>query len=139
MPMISTKYLTANHLTQRGPQHVARENHRLYMSTLCRVYMREICIYWLTWTLENTEDVIINGQPRDNGNTCHIRRRKTKHKTKCVGHHNAQANTNKVNKTLALIQITGDKDVQSIVCMRQSSHTSQHRYQNVKTHNRKPQ
>jgi hypothetical protein len=87
----------------------------LYISALCRVYTSEICIYWLTWTLENTEDAIINGQSRDNDNTCHIRRRKTKHKAKCVGHHNAQANTNNVNKTLALLQITEDKDVQRIV------------------------
>jgi len=30
--------------------------------------------------------------------------------TICVGHHYAQINTNNVNKTCALFQITGDKD-----------------------------
>jgi len=40
------------------------------------------------------------------------RRRKTKqkHNTICVGHHYTQTNTNNMNKTLALLQITGGKD-----------------------------
>jgi hypothetical protein len=29
--------------------------------------------------------------------------------TQCVGHHNAQTNTNNVNKTWALLQTTGGK------------------------------
>jgi saccharopine dehydrogenase-like NADP-dependent oxidoreductase len=33
-----------------------------------------------------------------------------KTKTICVGHHYAQTNTNSVNKTCALLQITGGKD-----------------------------
>ena len=33
-----------------------------------------------------------------------------KTKTICVGHHYAQTNTNNVNKTCALLQITGGKD-----------------------------
>jgi hypothetical protein len=32
-----------------------------------------------------------------------------KHNTTCVGHHYAQANTNNVNKTLTLLQTTGDR------------------------------
>jgi hypothetical protein len=34
-----------------------------------------------------------------------------KHNKICVGHHYAQTNTDKVNKTLALLQTTGGKDV----------------------------
>jgi len=40
-----------------------------------------------------------------------------KHNTICVGHHYAQANTNNVNKTCALLQITGGKDEPNIVFM----------------------
>ena len=53
----------------------------------------------------------------------------------CVAHHYPQANTNNVNKTCALLQTTGDKDEQTIVCMRKSQHGTQ----NVKTHNRRTQ
>ena len=37
-----------------------------------------------------------------------------KHNTICVGHHYTQANTNNVNKTSALLQITGGKDEPNI-------------------------
>ena len=37
------------------------------------------------------------------------------HNTICVGHHHTQANTNNVNKTLALLQTTGGKDEPNIV------------------------
>jgi len=40
-----------------------------------------------------------------------------KHDSICVGHHFTQANTNNVNKTRALLQITGGKDGPSIVFM----------------------
>ena len=36
--------------------------------------------------------------------------KKTKKNTICVGHHYAQANTNNINKTWALVQTTGGKD-----------------------------
>ena len=53
----------------------------------------------------------------------------------CVGHHYPQTNSNKVNKTRALLQTTGGKDEANIVCMRKSQHGTQ----NVKTHNRRTQ
>ena len=40
------------------------------------------------------------------------------HYTICVGHHYAETNTNNVNKAWTLLQKTGDKDEQNIVCMR---------------------
>ena len=42
-----------------------------------------------------------NGQSRETGNIGYTGRGKTKqkHNTICVGHHYAQANTHKVNKT----------------------------------------
>jgi hypothetical protein len=40
---------------------------------------------------------------------------KTQHNTICVGKHYAQANTNNVNKTCTLLQITGGKDEPNIV------------------------
>ena len=43
-----------------------------------------------------------------------------KHHTICVAHHYAQTNTNNVNKTWALIQTTGGKDVPNILFMRKS-------------------
>ena len=45
---------------------------------------------------------------------CHTRetrKTKQKHNKICVGHHCTQTNTDKVNKTLALLQTTGGKDV----------------------------
>jgi hypothetical protein len=45
---------------------------------------------------------------------------KEKHNTICVGHHYAQANTNNVNKTWALLQITAGEDEPNIVLMRKS-------------------
>jgi hypothetical protein len=68
-------------------------------------------------TLENAEGAIKNRQSRETVNT---RRRKTKqnHKTICVGHHYAQANSNNVNKTLVLLQTIEGKDEQNIVWMR---------------------
>jgi hypothetical protein len=53
----------------------------------------------------------------------------------CVGHHYPQANAINVNKTWTLLQTTGGKDEPNIVCIRKS----QHRTQNVKTHNRRTQ
>ena len=43
------------------------------------------------------------------------RKTKRKHNAICVGHHYAQANTNKVNKTRAFLQTTGGKDEPTIV------------------------
>ena len=43
-----------------------------------------------------------------------------KHNTICVGHHYAQANTNNVNKTWALLQTTGGKDEWNIIFMQKS-------------------
>jgi hypothetical protein len=54
-----------------------------------------------------------------------------KHNTICVGHHYTQANTNNVNKTWALLQITGGKD--------EPQGTLQNGTGNGKTHNRKTQ
>ena len=44
----------------------------------------------------------------------------TQHNTRCVGNHYAQANTNNVNKTWALLQTTGGKDEPNIVSMQKS-------------------
>ena len=43
------------------------------------------------------------------------KKKQKKHSTICVGHHYMQANTNYVDKTLALIQTTGGKDEPNIV------------------------
>jgi hypothetical protein len=43
------------------------------------------------------------------------RQTKQKHNTIYVGHHYAQANTNNINKTWTLLQITGGKDKPNIV------------------------
>ena len=43
------------------------------------------------------------------------RQTKPKHNTRCVGHHYAQANIDKVNKTWDLQQTIGGKDDPSIV------------------------
>jgi hypothetical protein len=58
--------------------------------------------------------------------TQNTRRRQTKqkHNTICVEHHYAQTNTNNVNKTYALIQITGGKDEPNIDLMRKSQRKS---------------
>ena len=61
-------------------------------------------------------------------------KREKNQNTVCVGHHYMQTNTNNINKTLALLQITGGK-----VVRRKSQWTSQHGTQNVKTHNRTTQ
>ena len=53
--------------------------------------------------------------PEKTGNTGHTIRRKTQPNTVCVGHHYTQTNTNNVNKTRALLQITGGKDKPNIV------------------------
>ena len=55
--------------------------------------------------------------PEKTGTIGHTRLRQTKqkHNTICVGHHYAQANTNNVNKTWALLQTTGGQDEQNIV------------------------
>ncbi len=58
------------------------------------------------------------GQSRETGSIGYTRRRKTKqkHNTICVGHHYVQANTNNVNRTVALLQTTGGNDEPKIVC-----------------------
>jgi hypothetical protein len=43
-----------------------------------------------------------------------------KHNIICVGHHYAQTNTNRVNKTRALLQTIGGKDKPNIVFMQKS-------------------
>jgi hypothetical protein len=63
------------------------------------------------------------------------KKKQNKPNTMCVGHHYPQANTNNVNKPWALLQTTGGKDEQNIVCMRKSQHGTQ----NVKSHNRRTQ
>ena len=71
--------------------------------------------------LEITAGAIKRGQSRTHGNIGYTRRRKTKqkHNTICVGHHYAQTYKHtKVNKTYALLQITGSKDEPNIACMR---------------------
>ena len=91
--------------------------------------------------LENTEGAIEKGQPKETGNIGHTRRIKT-HQSQnliCVGHHSTQTNTNKVNKTRAILQTTGGKDESNINFMRKSYWISQHGTQNVKTHNRTTQ
>ena len=59
-----------------------------------------------------TKMAIKNGKSRETGSIGYTRPRKTKqnHNTVCFGHHYAQANTNNVNKTWALLQTTGGKD-----------------------------
>ena len=89
----------------------------------------------------NTEVAIRNGQSRKTGNIGYTRRKQTKqiHNTICVGHNNAQTNTNNVNKTADLLEAIGGKDEPNIDYMWKSSRTSQHETQNVKTHNRTTQ
>jgi hypothetical protein len=62
--------------------------------------------------MENPEEVA----------TRRTKKKKTKAKqsTKWAGHHYAQANTNSVNKTWALLQTTGGKDDLNVVCMLKS-------------------
>ena len=62
--------------------------------------------------LEKTKGTITNGQSRETDNIGYTWPRKTKqkHNTIYVGNHYAQANTNKINKTLTLLQTTGGKD-----------------------------
>ena len=64
-------------------------------------------------------------------------KKKQKNTTQYVLHilYYTQANTNNVNKTWSLLQTTGGKDEPYIVFM----WTSQHRTQNVNTHNRTTQ
>ena len=52
-----------------------------------------------------------------------------------VGHHYPLANTDNINKKGALLQTTGGRDEQNIVCIRKSQHGTQ----SVKTHNRRTQ
>jgi hypothetical protein len=70
----------------------------------------------------------------------HKKKIKTKQKhqktnTMYIGHCYPQTNTNKVNKTWALLQKTGGKDEPTVVCMRKSQHGTP----NVKSHNRRAQ
>jgi hypothetical protein len=48
-------------------------------------------------------------KPETRGTQDEDKKNKT-HNTICVGHHYAQANTNNVNKTWDLLQITGGKN-----------------------------
>ena len=65
------------------------------------------------YKMDNAEKMATQGT-QDENNT------KQKHNPICVGHHYAQANTNIVNKTRALLQTTGGKDEPNIVFMRKS-------------------
>ena len=75
--------------------------------------------------LEKIEGTIKNGQSRKTGyirSTGYKRKiNKQKHNTICVRHHYAQANTNKVNMTWALLQTTGGKDEPDIVFIRHNT------------------
>ena len=68
---------------------------------------------------ENIEGAIKKGQSRETDNIEYTRGRQTKHKlnTICVRHYYVQTNTNNVNKTWVLLQITGGKDGKNIVFM----------------------
>ena len=69
--------------------------------------------------LENTEEEITKRQSRETKHTTKYKQNK-KHNTICVGHHYMQRNTNKVNKTWALLQTTGGQDEPNIGFMRKS-------------------
>jgi hypothetical protein len=75
--------------------------------------------------LEKIEGTIKNGQSRKTGyirSTGYKRKiNKQKHNTIFVRHHYAQANTNKVNMTWALLQTTGGKDEPDIVFIRHNN------------------
>ena len=66
--------------------------------------------------LENTKGAIKNGQSRETGNIGHTRRRQTKQQTQhnMCWHHYMQGNIYNVNKTRALLKITGGKDEPNI-------------------------
>ena len=65
--------------------------------------------------LENTEEASKNEQSRETGNIGYTRRRKTKqkHNTMCW----TPLYTNNINKTWALLQITGGKNEPNIFFM----------------------
>jgi hypothetical protein len=65
------------------------------------------------------------------------RETKQKHNTICIGYLYAQANTNKVNKTWALLQLEVKMNRTSFVCGNHHGHHK--RTQNVNTHNRTTQ
>ena len=63
--------------------------------------------------LENTEGAIKKGRKsRETGNI--ERKTKQKHNTICVGHFIMQTNSNNVNKTCSLLQITRGRDESNI-------------------------
>ena len=90
--------------------------------------------------LENTEGAIKMDNPEKlaTWGTQNVEKQ-DKNTAQCVGHHYAQANTNNVNKTWALLQTTGGKDKPNIFFMWKSLRTSQHGTRNIKTHNRTTQ
>ena len=53
--------------------------------------------------MDNPEKLATNGTQDED--------KQVKHNTICVGHHYTQTNTNNVNKTCALLQTTGGKNV----------------------------
>ena len=61
-------------------------------------------------------------QSRETGNIGHTKRRKIKQKHNTIfgGHQYTQTNTNNINKTRAILQITGGKDEPNIAFMRKS-------------------
>ena len=75
--------------------------------------------------MDNPEKLVTDGTQDEH---------KEKENTIYVGHHYAQANTNNVNKTLAL-QTTGGKDEPNIFFMRKLQRIPQHETQNAKKHN----
>ena len=90
-------------------------------------------------TLENTEGSNKNEHSSETCNIEYTRRRQTKqkHNTICIGYLYAQANTNKVNKTWALLQLEIKMNRTSFVCGNHHGHHK--RTQNVNTHNRTTQ
>ena len=67
--------------------------------------------------LESTKGTIKNGQSRETSNIVQTGHTKQKYNSKWVGHHFTKTNTNNVNKTWAILQITGSKDEPNIVFM----------------------
>jgi len=83
-----------------------------------------ICVTYIFYekNVREYRRAIENEQSRETGSIGYTIQRKTKQKqqlnTICVGHHYAQTNTNNVNKTWSLRQITnGGKNKPTIVCM----------------------
>ena len=92
--------------------------------------------HWLLHSSNSYSEINVKGyrrcnqkwKTRETGNIWYTRRRQTnqKHNTICVGHHYAQANTNNVNKTWALLQTTGGKDKPNMIFIGKSKRKLQH-------------